>query len=189
MQQVKFLLWAGIVCLAFGAASQAQQNASAPPKTAEAGPSLADTMKLIQDKLNGQGKIEFTSYLAARDPERFASELTKADANPGACHISYHWKAVRHEDAYVDKEFVLNLKDVRNIAVLTVEQYLKQYETVPNPVESYKAEPHVFVIQTALPDDTQDFLFYDKDVANGVAKNMLRAVALCGGRSKLDAKL
>jgi hypothetical protein len=113
--------------------------------------------------------------------------LTGIAANPSACSISYHWKATRHGDPFIENDFVLNLKDAQNIDVLTAEQYLKKFETVANPLENYKVDPRVFVIQAQSPSGTQDFFFYDHAMANRVATAMVRAAKLCGSARKPGA--
>jgi hypothetical protein len=180
-----------VYLMAFGiGTARAQQNVPPPPKPADSGPSLADTMNFIQDKLNDL-KVTYMSYghdnVAGTDfTNKFTDEYTKVVADPGACQIRYHYKDLRDGGVTVDTDPWFNLKAVANIVVMSREQALKQIDSAAgHPEYSYKIDPPMFVLHVVRTDKAlHDFTFPEEDLANRVAKAMVHAVELCGGGSK-----
>src|ERR1700679_807899 len=82
---------------AFVSAS-AQQAVAPPPKPADSGPTLEETMKFIQDNLE-EGKLTYTAFVSdASQPgvqwkNQFKVEMTHLVADAKTCRISFHWRA------------------------------------------------------------------------------------------------
>jgi hypothetical protein len=176
--------------LAQGAAPTVQPPAALP---ADNGPSLAETMQFIQDKLNDLGKVSFVDFLQnAHDgntwTETHIRETSNVVADPFQCRISYHRKAINKSiysgDDIWDNNYVFSLRDVQEIVV-------KPWEQETTEFFAKTGTPHIIVTSTSPPITTlvvrrphgeqNAFRFTNADLADRVAKAMLHAVELCGG--------
>lgn len=159
-----------------------------PPKLAEEnGPSLEETMKFIQDKLSGQAKawIEYvTNNITSQVIQsfQFSEALTKIDANPGACRVSYHFKTTRDGQLFREGDLAFNFKDVQNVVVYSMEQNNMVISAAEgHPENVFKFDPPIFALEAKR---MFTFYFYDEDLANRVAKAIVHAVELCAGGGK-----
>jgi hypothetical protein len=181
-----------LVLLAVSAAlAQEKKTVPPPPKPSDDGPSLEATMKFIQDKLNDIGPVNHTAYChdnAVGDywTNRFKSESTRVVAASSSCQISYHRKEETDGAVTKDVDPQFLLRDVQDVAVMLREQELKEGATVSgHPEWTCKVDPPVFVLKVRRTDKLINaFDFYDEQMANRVAKAMVRAVELCGGGDK-----
>lgn len=184
------------------ATAQEKKAVPPPPKQVDDGPSLEITMKFIHDKLSSVGPMKYAIYLydpvtADNSQLSVSSELSNLVGDASACRISFHSKVARGTDSSlasdVDAEF--SLKDVQDITVMPEEQRLhvvRQREGSVQPPPTYKLEvtkvdPPVSVLmvrRTNAKEADNFFWFFDEELANRVAKAMVRAVELCGGGSK-----
>ena len=85
-----------------------------------------------------------------------------------------------------NKDYDLDLKDVRTIVVMPQEQNQKQIDARSgHSAWSSRIEPNIFtlIVRRAKGIDNV-FLFSDEEMAGRVAKAMLHAVELCGGGNK-----
>ena len=188
----RFLMTICLVVLAVSAAlAQGKKTVPPPPKPADEGPSLEDTMKFIQDMVSDIGPVNVVEHIhddsADNDWTQLSKyEFTKVVANPGACLINYHWKTQTSGTVTADSDFGIFLKDVEDIAVMPMEQYLKEVVTAAgHPSWSFRVDSPVFVLKVRRTDskETNVFDFFDEQLANRVAKAMVHAVELCGGGS------
>jgi hypothetical protein len=71
------------------------QDVPPPPKPADDGPSLEVTMKYIQDRLNGQAKVSYQSYLtddndpSSRILSSYSSAVSNTAADTAGCKLSF----------------------------------------------------------------------------------------------------
>jgi hypothetical protein len=196
-------------------ASQGATPANAPPAGAQtnSGPSLAETMKYIQDKVNQQGKIEFTNfhrYLATGDSSsHWDSEESQVIAVDPAGGLS-----VQNFSGYAGstETWRLNFKDVWKLEVLSGADYSSREE----PAFEFQFNPPFFylyihliggrTVQKQVRSDTPSIrpgthyktksedssigglhlAFRDEESADRAAKAFVHAVELCGGGSKPD---
>jgi hypothetical protein len=167
------------------------QDVPPPPKPADDGPSLADTMKFIEDKLTERSRVNFITYVHDNVQGNDwtisrTTELTNLRATPGTCRIDFHWLLKERDKTPQDLDVWFLLKAVREIVVLPLEQ---RYKTVDaeqgNPGLSTRVDPPVTVVVVKRADGvSHEFDFYDETLANRVAKALVHAVELCGGGSK-----
>ncbi len=74
-------------------ASARAQDVPPPPKPKDNGPSLELTMKFIQDKLNGQGKVNYVSIWhdsvnnVVNQRGRVANTMSDVEANAASCNF------------------------------------------------------------------------------------------------------
>ena len=193
--------------LAQGASPAAQQSAAAP---ADNGPSLAETMQFIRDKVNQQGSIVFV------DSE---SDIITGE-NHGNQEMSFETQVVTIDQAgglslqqfaklsWINQTNIWQMyfKDVGKLEVLSAADYGHNSD----PRYAVQIDPPFFVIVVHLTtgktirqhrtmvysgkhgktveDDKNDsefiLRFHDEETADRVAKAMLHAVELCGGGNK-----
>ena len=175
--------------LAQGASPAAQQPAAAP---ADTGPTLAETMKFIQEKLNEQGKVAFVEFLqdahnGDTGTPTFTYETSNVFADQNSCRISYHWKAINNGRTTGDDNFVISLRDVQEIVVRPAEQDQTEWlakNGYPNIIVTSN-NPPITALEVRHPHGEENtFRFTDANLADRVAKALTHAVELCGGGNK-----
>jgi hypothetical protein len=191
--------------------SQGAAPTNAPPVGAQTnnGPSLAETMKYIQDKMNQQGKIVFTRFY--RDPatgESSSSQCSEEDqviaVDPaGGLFFQSSGEYTNNNDT---DTWRLNFKDVGKLEVLSGSDAWSRN----NPEYEYQISPQYFYLYihfiagrtvqvhvirvlsgkhgkpTSSDSSTREIrlAFRDEESADRAAKAIIHAVELCGGGSK-----
>jgi hypothetical protein len=112
--------------MAFSSAS-AQQAIAPPPKPADSGPSLAVTMKFIQDRLNSIGNVRFIAFVqntadGGTFSNAYTNEVSNVVADQKQCRISDHWKATRDGSTLRDLDAWFSLRDVQDIVIKPYER-------------------------------------------------------------------
>jgi hypothetical protein len=171
----------------------AQPPAAAPVAApADTGPSLAETMQFIQDKLNDLGTVAYVVYFQdANDgntwTQTFKDEFSNIVAGQSQCSISYHLKETNNGRGDPGGNAVISLRDVQGIVVMPYEQGNTESSAKngsPNIVTT-ATNPPLTELQVRRPHGKENnFVFTDADLADRVAKAMLHAVELCGGGNK-----
>jgi hypothetical protein len=169
-----------------------QTAVTPPPQPAVSGPSLAVTMQFIQDKMNEQGKIDYT--LNTHDNSKgedwpvyqISIEVTNAVADPAACRITWHKVTTNGGKVGIDKDFSLDLRTVLTLEVRTSTYEAKMEDTARgNPELDKRQYPPYWAVTSKLKGNTETPLFFSsEEMANRVAKAMVHAVELCGGGNK-----
>jgi hypothetical protein len=174
-------------------ASQGATPANAPPAGAQtnSGPSLAETMKFIQDKLNEMGTVNFAGYVhdSANNTDgvqKFSSTISNAAANPGACTLSYHRLVFNNGRKEHNENVLINLHEVKNISVLPDEQDWQMYlARIGDSTKTVKDVPDITALVFKLNNGQDPTIrFYEQEMADRVAKALVHAVELCGGGPK-----
>jgi len=171
--------------LAQGAAS-ANPPAAGAPNTA--GPTLEVTMKFIQDKLSEIGTVNFAGYVhdSANNTDgvqKFSATISNVVANPGACSLSYHRLVLNDGRKEHNENILINLRDVKSIAVLPDEQDWQEYLVkIGETTKTVKDVPDIYVLNIKLPRGVDHSIrIYEQEMADRIAKAMVHAVELCGG--------
>jgi hypothetical protein len=196
--------------MAKGAPSAEQPPAAAMPAAPVAAPAansptLADTMKFIQDKLNDNNK---TSWIDYAKPTRGAGsgwidtvthEFSSVVADTGQCHISYHiftkhsepyrWLATsdgRNNNGKNNKgeDISFSLRSVQEIVVKPWEQYETEWLAKNGHPDAtvISSAPATTALVVRQPHGVENvFTFDDAALADRVAKAMVHSVGLCGG--------
>jgi hypothetical protein len=184
----RILLAASLLCgVAF--TLTAQQTVAPPPKPAESGPSLAVTMKFIQDKMNEQGKINYALYTHDNSSDedwpvyQISIEISNVIANPATCRITWHKVTTNNGKAGIDRDFSLDLRSVLNLEVRTSTREAKMEDTANgHPALDKRQDPPYFATTAQSKGNVETpFFFTSEDTANRIAKAMVHAVELCGG--------
>jgi hypothetical protein len=187
---MKMKIWIAAI-LAVGVSSIAasgQRHAEPAPNAADSGPSLAVTMQLLQEKLNEQGKMSWTThYHDSADNTnwiyQFVFEANKVVADASACTIAYHYSIVRDGTQISDSDASFNLHEVQDVTLTTGDQRQNKNDTAAGHTTwNAKVDPPVFDLIVRAKESAEFyFFFFDEDTANRVTKAMGHAVELCGG--------
>jgi len=184
--------------------AQGAESAEKPQTSAAAdnGPSLAETMQFIQEKLNGIGEVDFFAIHQDTSSDSNGStwsqtiqnEINNVVANQKQCSISYHWKTTNQGSWYWEKRIptsknendIFSLRDVQEIVLKPFEQYRNGfYAKKGSSANVLSTNPPISVLVVRRPHGEENsFYFSDDDLADRVAKAMLHAVELCGGGNK-----
>jgi hypothetical protein len=163
-----------------------QDKSTTLSKPADAGGELITTMKFIQNTLNGVGPVNYAVH--GHDSSNghdwtnhFSNHASAVIANPTACRINYHYKAIRDNQVLMDGNAGFLLKDVQKVDVQTRRKYLDEENLkIGHPSWTAKVDPSVFIIRVQRPANVENqFVFLDEVEANRVAKALTRAVELC----------
>jgi hypothetical protein len=181
-----------VVLTVSATSAQEKKTVPPPPKPADEGPSLEVTMKFIQEKFNSAGPVNHIVYYHDNVEDRdwaikWNIEITRVNADAGACRVDFHRRVEEDESVTENADHSFVLKDVQEIAVMTMEQIKKNAATTHGqPAWSFKVDPPVFVLQVRKQGmkETDEFPLFDEQLANRLAKAMVHAVELCGGGSK-----
>jgi len=170
------------------------QLAEQPPAAAPAdtGPSLAETMQFIRDKLNGLGKVSYVMFFQDTNnsnapPLTLTYAVSNVVADQSQCRISYHRNATIVGVNATADENAFSLRDVQEIVVKPFEQYQTERSAklgTPNIIVTSTSPPLTVLIVHLPHDNEYNFRFTDANLADRVAKAMLHAVELCGGGNK-----
>ncbi len=165
-----------------------QRHAEPALNPANSGPSLAVTMQLLQEKLNEQGKMSWTTnYHDSADNTnwiyKFVFEAGKVVADAPTCTITYHYTIVRDGKQISDSDATFNLRDVQDLTLITGDERQNKNDVAAGHTTwSAKVDPPVFDLIVKGKEKAEFyFFFYDGDVANRVTKALGHAVELCGG--------
>jgi hypothetical protein len=173
-------------------ANPAPQNVSATSATSatESGPSMTDTVKFIEDKLNAQGKV---TYLLAYQDERkgktkkareYTDHYTGVSVDAGGWILRYQKIAYKGEQVLSQDDLSFSFKEIQTIEVMNLEDFLNREAAADGHADSKVsiAAPTPFALVVTLKNNQRvHFLFIDGDLANRVARAMIHAVDLCGG--------
>jgi len=163
-----------------------------PPMPAADSPSLAVTMQFIQDKMNEQGKINYTlrthDNASGEDWPVYQISIyaTNVIADPATCRITWHKVTTNGGKVGIDKDFSLDLRNVLTLEVRTSTYEAKMEDTANgHPELDKRQDPPYFTVTAKLKGNTETPLFFSsEEMANRIAKAMVHAVELCGGGDK-----
>jgi hypothetical protein len=162
-----------------------------PPPKPDDGPSMEVTMKYIQDKLNGLGRVGWAVTTRSPDGESKASvdHLVSAAVADGAkCTLSYR-DQIRYPEVQTDMLARLSFGDVVNAVVqeLQVPVFQLRITTASKTVHTHTrvtSKKIDGVQEIDFDDNAAAFYFQDGEAAGRMAKAIVRAVELCGGGDK-----
>jgi hypothetical protein len=191
--------------LAQGSASAEQPPAAVMPAApvaalAASSPTLADTMKFIQDKLNDNNKTSWidnaqrTLDAGTKWTDTVTHEFSSVVADTGQCRISYHifskhslpYWAMKTSDGKNNKgeDKTFSLRSVQEIVVKPWEQYETEcMAKIGHPETIVTAtNPAMIALVVRQPHGVENvFTFADAALADRIARAMVHAVELCGG--------
>jgi hypothetical protein len=157
-------------------------------KPTDGGPSLTETMMLIQETLGSVGRMNDVVYSHVQTTGyewsvQRSYEIRDVRADVQSCGLYYHvWVSVNGR-MFLDKDFALGLRDATDIAVLAQAQSLAMEDALQgHPDWITRVEPpSFFVVKANRWSDV--FPFRDEASARSFAEALVRAIKLCrGGR-------
>lgn len=179
-------------CVMISLGALAQTAVAPPPKPADSGPSLEETMQFIQGKLNDIGKVNFATYWqntadGSTGINARTQEISNVIANQNQCQISAHWKLIKDGATEFDGDFRYPLRNVREIVVEPYVEYQNEVDAkYGHPtIVSQSTNPPLTALLVRPSNSAWNYLNYfpfaDAALADRVAKAMNHAVELCGG--------
>jgi hypothetical protein len=177
------------ICAAFAMQRSlaAADQSAAPARPPANGPSLADTMKFIQERLSDIGTVNFVSYISdssGSNPTTYRMALTwsAVSADASTCRISYHASATGNGTPAGDGDMAAGMWQIEKIGVVPADQFFALAAAkAGHPEWSAQVQPVVTVLRAQLPGGSfMAFAFYDADLANRVAIAMTHSAELCG---------
>jgi hypothetical protein len=181
----------GFLILSLFALTCAAQDVPPPPKPADDGPSLADTMKFIEEKLGAIGRVNYVVYIhndklgTDGGTATVTFEATNVRASVVGCRIDYHEQQKWDDKVVSEGDEWFRLKAVEEVVVKTKEQHLKGlFSKLGEPQWTHRVDPPVFVLSIKVKAVECFLELYDESLAHRIAKALVHAVELCGGGSK-----
>ncbi|MGA7410098.1 MAG: hypothetical protein WBW33_06405 [Bryobacteraceae bacterium] len=135
---------------------QAQDVPPTPPPKKESGPSLEDTMKFIEEKLNSVAKLTYVVYLHDNKDgndwtHSLTGEIERVHVSPAECRLDYRWSVVRDGGSLDKRDNWFLLKTVQEIDVVPYEQSAKEvYSKAGRPEWSSQVDPPLFIVKVQL---------------------------------------
>lgn len=203
-----------IILAAFLSSVVHAQEVPPPPRPPDEGPSLEVTMKFIEDKLNGQGKV---NYVLTRHDSRtnrvqdlgsISNTLSEANAKAEPCTLSFSSIYLSTADR-VERRIDLSLREAEKLAVSPAADVSnRRLAEAGHPEVTEETAPAIFILtvqmlqgksvrvrsQSALSTEESangerrqksvDLIFRDEELAQRMAKAMVHAIEVCGGGNK-----
>jgi hypothetical protein len=166
------------------------QDVPPPPRPADAGPGLADTMKFIVDKLGSMGRVNYVTYIHDNTVgndwnNKFSAEASNVRQGAQACRIDYHWWQSRNGEVIANQDLWFYFQTIQEVVVEPRDQDVKEADAkAGHPEWTTRVDPPVFVIKAKWSNGEGYFYSYDESLAGRVAKALVHAVELCGGGNK-----
>jgi hypothetical protein len=168
-------------------AAQICRAAPVTLSTVAGAPSLADTLRFIEEKLNDAGAVDFRDNTDGSDDLKmsWSHRLTQAAADPSSCLVRVNSRYTANGKAIQNEKEVVSFRRVEKLEVASRQDVLNRYNQARGEPSSFRTEPVVYqVTVTYLGGGILELYFRDEEMANRIAKAMNHAVELCGGGSK-----
>jgi TPR repeat protein len=162
------------------------------PRTGD-GPSYAETISFIEEKLNGSANAAYTlsrhNKSTGKDTTvHYSTRASRAAGDSGNCHLSFHYKAAfmvdpkaAQDTVMADTDMGFDFQDVGEIRVFSRE--VDSNSRFPGYTARYA--PEIFALGIVTKDNVLRYLFdfRDEDLADRAGKALWHAVELCGGQN------
>jgi len=160
------------------------------PAQAKNGPSLTDTLNYIANALSQQGTVNFIQYThdsfknTDYPPVSSSSTVSNASGTADRCELTFHFILNLYGKQKTNGDFTLEFKSVDKIRTITYADAANELAARNgHPQVTAQTNPVVYVVgveSSGNGKDTNQFIFYEEDTANSVAKAMNHAAELCG---------
>ncbi len=165
-----------------------RKDEAAPPANGFDRETLEDTMRFIQDTLNGIGRVSYVISVVNTDDHSSRkytniSEISNVIADPNQCLISRHVKDWFNGSTQPrEHDYSFKLRDVQSIEVEPAAQFMTDLDATggePNLIHS--TDPMVTDVNVHERANGDLIDFTDLGLANRVASALRHAAKLCGG--------
>jgi hypothetical protein len=164
------------------------QTTVTPPPRPKGGPTLAATMQFIEADIATHGTVVFYAMYDDADAGTektvvYQNELSDVAADPGQCRIYFHYKMTQADGTIKSGDSWFPLRDVQRITVRSYEDYRNDdfARTGHSNLSIRATAPAMTIVQVYRPNAQKFFLFENAEIADRVARNLNRAIELCGG--------
>jgi TPR repeat protein len=162
------------------------------PRTGD-GPSYAETISFIEEKLNDSGNAAYTLSRHNKSTSKdatahYSTRVSRVAGDSGSCHLGFHYKAAFKVDTKTAQDTVMadtdmgfDFRDVGEIRVFSRE--VDSNSRFPGYTARYA--PEIFALGIVTRDNVMRYVFdfRDEDLAGRVGKALWHAVELCGGQN------
>jgi hypothetical protein len=180
-----------LVCLGLFVSFATGQNSSAPgsPNASDTKASLAATLKLIQVQVNKQGQIRYTMTSKSTASgetvqDKYLVETSNAVGDANSCSLQVDARMALNGVTQAQGRPVVTLRNIDAITVKSQSQAIEE-KTKQAGVKKWTGtiSPGNYMVQAFQSGGLAGmFFFRDQEAASLVAKDISRAVELCGGR-------
>lgn len=176
--------WALIVSFA-----AAQNSNNSNPSNGSDESSLSSALKLIQDRVNKQGEIRYTmtsknTASGETVQDKYVVETSNAVADVSSCSLRVDAHMTLNGKTQAQGRPVVSLRNTDSVIVKSQSQAIEE-KTKQAGVTQWtgKISPESYIVQAFQSGALEGmFFFRDQETANLAAKDISRAVELCGGR-------
>jgi hypothetical protein len=161
------------------------------PLNAAAGkPTLSETLRFVEQKLNDEAAVSYQSQPLFQDPEaattRRSERVLDAHADPDACLLRFRISSTVDNKPPFNSNVVLSFRRVQKLEVMTLQQADDQRWEKANSTLRYRLTPDGYLCRVTYSGGrlATEVDFPDEDMANRVAKAMNHAAELCSGEKK-----
>jgi hypothetical protein len=170
--------------------AQAQSVPPTKPDVPSSAISLEATLHFLEDQLSANGTTHFVALsqhtaIGTTQNYTYTNAITNFHANPSTCSIDYHRKSTRDGQVEVDDDYGFNLKNVKNIVVQPLDQYMTETNArYRHPEDKVTSTTPAITAIIVYRNDSYEKSFYIADpiLADRLAKALSHAVDLCGGQ-------
>jgi hypothetical protein len=160
---------------------------AAPPACALAqdGPSLAETLGYIKDKLEAEGVVAYAAnYTDTSNNNSWVNQYTDETGNirPSGCVLTFHFKYTRDGKTLADGDYATPLDALTDVQVMTGETALRTGDAAAgHPTFSAQLTPEVWVLKLVARGGGEKYFYLsDQDRADRLAKAFVHGAQLCG---------
>ena len=158
-----------------------------PPGEKPLGQSLDDMLAFIADKVEGQGRLNFTAQFFSPSGGALVEQLSYQASNvtidPNRCQVFYHWHVQQDGRSTPDQDRAVQFRLSKAMTVETVDQALGDINAGRFTVH---VNPELYAVHITRWDKPagDNLYFRDRGMADSVAAAAQHALDLCdkGGR-------
>jgi len=177
MKLIPLAVISATMCVCAAAASFAQN-----------GPTLAETLNFIRDRISQEGRVDFTSVVHDSSNNSswhnsFTIETSNVAADAAKCRITYHEKRITNGQQVLDGDAAVEFDDALGVGVSNMEASIQSADASSgHPTWRSTISPAMWVVTVRYARDEAVFDVSDKSVADGIATAARHAMQLCGGK-------
>jgi hypothetical protein len=173
--------------------STTPQNGTPGVKSAER--SLPELLAFIANRLDDQGKINFTARfhdMATRRDlvEQLSYEASQVTIDPNQCRIAFRWHVEQDQTVMLDQDRTIELRLAKGIRVETIDRALTDLNAEPGHRFSVRAHPQIYAVHIDRWDKSarDNLYFRDREMAARISDAAKQALDLCDDRDRRPSR-
>jgi hypothetical protein len=166
-------------------ASEICRNAPLHLNAAAGGPSLNDTLRFIEQKLNSESSVAYESR-SEDTSSRDSFQVVDAHSDPATCQVRYRARFSSDGGPFMDRKLVLSFRRVQKIEILTEQDSLNRAMEQGGSNIRFVMTPATYRVNVTSSGGQliASALFADEAMADRVAKAMNHAAEICRPETK-----